>query len=434
MDSICSSAFTAAPCDAVLEGKVIDVRTFSGRSAMPAWRRPSRCARPAPGTPPAAYRLEGLCPERALRRGLEGWLSDAPRAVQRCGGATTATTSSCCRRDVDSGPGGGRSARRSHGPERRRRAPGWTGRRPREGRAARTSRAASRSFPGSGCLGSGATAKPDRSTASTRTGISSIVDGVAHANQDWGLDHAPEIDPFAAGVAAASSRERPACATDPDALGGVVLDRAATRISDAPGVAGDLNLVGITNGWGGAGSRARCASTLPVADDALSLRARGDVPAAGSAVHPRVRARQHRAGGAGAPRRRAVAVVQRPFVEASYSHYANDYGVFSGRRLRRAPAVLRAAARAAGPERNRDVPLRLRDRAALRRPCDTMSLQARAADRGRASRLALQLTYAYQERRPPRVRSDAEGGPRSPAGHLPARHAHVRLGRDRNRQ
>jgi iron complex outermembrane receptor protein len=76
-----------------------------------------------------------------------------------------------------------------------------------------------------------------------------LFDGVRHESQKWGLDHATEIDPFAAGEihvikGAAGVRY------GPDAIGGVVLvDPPALRADY--GVGGKAQLVGASNGQRG---------------------------------------------------------------------------------------------------------------------------------------------------------------------------------------
>ena len=77
-----------------------------------------------------------------------------------------------------------------------------------------------------------------------------LFDRVRHAGQKWGLDHAPEIDPFSAGhitVIKGTSAIR----WGPDAIGGVVLvDPVPLRTT--PGVSGRAHLVGVSNGKRGA--------------------------------------------------------------------------------------------------------------------------------------------------------------------------------------
>jgi len=86
-----------------------------------------------------------------------------------------------------------------------------------------------------------------------------LVDGVRHRSQDWGLDHAPEIDPFMADrltVVRGASGVRHGS----DAIGGVVLVESPEPLSN-PGFAGQTHLVGFANGLGGSlASRAQWVS------------------------------------------------------------------------------------------------------------------------------------------------------------------------------
>jgi iron complex outermembrane receptor protein len=73
-----------------------------------------------------------------------------------------------------------------------------------------------------------------------------LFDRVRHEGQKWGLDYAPEIDPFAAGkltVIKGAAGVR----FGPDAVGGAILsDPLPLRLS--PGYDGEVHLVGISNG------------------------------------------------------------------------------------------------------------------------------------------------------------------------------------------
>lgn len=76
-----------------------------------------------------------------------------------------------------------------------------------------------------------------------------LVDGIRHRSQDWGLDHAPEIDPFVADkltVVRGASGVR----YGPDAIGGAVLVEPPELLRE-PGSAGEVHLIGISNGRGG---------------------------------------------------------------------------------------------------------------------------------------------------------------------------------------
>ncbi len=77
-----------------------------------------------------------------------------------------------------------------------------------------------------------------------------LFDRVRHSGQKWGVDHAPEIDPFAAGSIKVIKGVS-AIRWGPDAIGGVMLvDPPPLRT--APGVAGRAHLVGVSNGKRGA--------------------------------------------------------------------------------------------------------------------------------------------------------------------------------------
>ena len=75
------------------------------------------------------------------------------------------------------------------------------------------------------------------------------VDGVRHRAQEWGMDHAPEIDPFIADkvtVVRGASGVR----FGPDAIGGVVVVDPPD-LPHRPGLRGEAHLVGFSNGEGG---------------------------------------------------------------------------------------------------------------------------------------------------------------------------------------
>jgi iron complex outermembrane receptor protein len=76
-----------------------------------------------------------------------------------------------------------------------------------------------------------------------------LVDGIRHRAQEWGLDHAPEIDPFIADkltVVRGASGVR----YGPDAIGGAVLVEPPELLRE-PGYQGEAHLIGMTNGRGG---------------------------------------------------------------------------------------------------------------------------------------------------------------------------------------
>jgi iron complex outermembrane receptor protein len=76
-----------------------------------------------------------------------------------------------------------------------------------------------------------------------------LVDGARHRAQEWGLEHAPEIDPFVAdevSVVRGASGVR----YGPDAIGGAVLVDPP-ELPDQPGVAAKAHVIGMSNGRGG---------------------------------------------------------------------------------------------------------------------------------------------------------------------------------------
>ena len=76
-----------------------------------------------------------------------------------------------------------------------------------------------------------------------------LVDGVRHRAQEWGLDHAPELDPFVADRIAVV-RGADGVRYGPDAIGGAIL-ADPPDLPAAPGYAGELHAIGASNGHGG---------------------------------------------------------------------------------------------------------------------------------------------------------------------------------------
>lgn len=77
-----------------------------------------------------------------------------------------------------------------------------------------------------------------------------LVDGVRHRAQEWGLDHAPEIDPFIADkltVVRGASGVR----YGPDAIGGAVLVEPPELLREPGTAEGEAHVIGMTNGRGG---------------------------------------------------------------------------------------------------------------------------------------------------------------------------------------
>ncbi len=99
-----------------------------------------------------------------------------------------------------------------------------------------------------------------------------LVDGVRHEGQDWGIDHAPEIDPHAASrieiVKGAAGVRYGA-----DAIGGVVL-LEPRPLRTEPGVDGEVSFVAVDNGLRGT-MGARVDGVLPSLPS-LTLRLEGN--------------------------------------------------------------------------------------------------------------------------------------------------------------
>lgn len=91
-----------------------------------------------------------------------------------------------------------------------------------------------------------------------------LVDGVRHRSQEWGLDHAPEIDPF---IADRLTVVRGAAGVrhGPDAIGGAVLVDPPPLLTER-GAAGELHLIGTGP------SNARGGSLAARVDAAVSRR------------------------------------------------------------------------------------------------------------------------------------------------------------------
>lgn len=109
-----------------------------------------------------------------------------------------------------------------------------------------------------------------------------LSDGVRHEGQDWGLDHAPEIDPQGAGqitVVKGAAGVRYGA----DAIGGVILvDPLPLRLD--PGLAGEVFVTGVDNGLrGGVGGRVDF--VLPQLPN-LTLRLEGNSARGGAVATP----------------------------------------------------------------------------------------------------------------------------------------------------
>ena len=76
-----------------------------------------------------------------------------------------------------------------------------------------------------------------------------LNNGVRQEGQQWGNEHAPEIDPFIADELAVVKGAN-GVRYGPDAIGGVILVNPK-ELRKTPGIGGELNLVGFTNGFQG---------------------------------------------------------------------------------------------------------------------------------------------------------------------------------------
>lgn len=109
-----------------------------------------------------------------------------------------------------------------------------------------------------------------------------LNNGVRQEGQQWGNEHAPEIDPFIAGDLAVIKGAN-SVRYGPDAIAGVILVNPK-ELKKTPGVAGELNLVGFSNGRQGNVSAALDGnlSKLP----ALRWRAQGSLKRGGNVQAP----------------------------------------------------------------------------------------------------------------------------------------------------
>lgn len=84
-----------------------------------------------------------------------------------------------------------------------------------------------------------------------------LVDSVQHRSQEWGLDHAPEVDPFTAGelrVVRGASGVR----YGPGAIGGAVIVDPP-KLLEKPGLAGEAHLMGFLTRGAGLATRLQAA-------------------------------------------------------------------------------------------------------------------------------------------------------------------------------
>jgi iron complex outermembrane recepter protein len=99
-----------------------------------------------------------------------------------------------------------------------------------------------------------------------------LFDGVRLESQKWGADHATEIDPFSAGQISVI-RGAAGVRYGPDAIGGVVLVEPPP-LRFEPGVEGNAQVIGVSNGQRGVG--ALRLDFAPAAAPGLALRVQGN--------------------------------------------------------------------------------------------------------------------------------------------------------------
>lgn len=109
-----------------------------------------------------------------------------------------------------------------------------------------------RSLPGLNMIQTGATIGKPVIHGMSGNRVLILNNGIRQEGQQWGTEHAPELDPFIANeievVKGASSVRYGA-----DAIGGVILANPA-HLPDSAGIGGKANLAGFSNGRQGAGS------------------------------------------------------------------------------------------------------------------------------------------------------------------------------------
>lgn len=152
-----------------------------------------------------------------------------------------------------------------------------------------------------------------------------LNNGVRQESQQWGSEHAPEIDPFTAtklSVIKGANSVR----YGPDAIAGVVLVEPGP-LPDSAGVKGGLHFVGSSNGWMGATAamvEGRFKGLMP-----LAWRLQGSVKRGGNVHSP-----DYVLANTGLREANYSATVgwtkERYGIEAFYSHFSNDLAIFAG--------------------------------------------------------------------------------------------------------
>jgi iron complex outermembrane receptor protein len=109
-----------------------------------------------------------------------------------------------------------------------------------------------------------------------------LNNGVRQEGQQWGNEHAPEIDPFIADELAVVKGAN-GVRYGPDAIGGVVLVNPKA-LRKTPGIGGEMNLVGLSNGLQGNASATLDGNSSKF--PAISWRLQGTLKRGGNAKTP----------------------------------------------------------------------------------------------------------------------------------------------------
>ncbi len=154
-----------------------------------------------------------------------------------------------------------------------------------------------------------------------------LYDGVRHESQKWGLEHAPEIDPFAADTITVI-KGAGGIRYGPDAIGGVVLIDPPPLPTE-PGVSGEVHLVGTTNER--RGTVATRVQGAHAAMPGLGWRVEGNVSRGASTMTPdypldNTGTRVWNAGGSLGYQRCGFSL------QATYLHHDMRSGIFTGLR------------------------------------------------------------------------------------------------------
>ncbi len=160
-----------------------------------------------------------------------------------------------------------------------------------------------------------------------------LYDRVRHESQKWGLEHAPEVDPFGADTITVI-KGAGGIRYGPDAIGGVVLIDPPPLPSD-PGVSGEVHLVGTTNERRGTVAT-RVQGTHAIVPG-LAWRAEGNVSRGAATMTPdypldNTGSGVWNAGGSLGYQRGGFSL------QATYRHHDMKSGIFTGLRAETADA------------------------------------------------------------------------------------------------